>query len=118
MAADKGAKTSSKKVDKKADKKVDKKAVEKKLVKEVPSKVAAPKPAVAKKGVPVSSKEILAKAKVRNVALTLQSTAHISQGKKPAKEESSDDDSESSDDEKPAPVTSAKAKANGKVIFS
>ncbi len=54
MAADKGSKSS-----KKSDKKVDKKSAEKKAVKEAPSKAAPAK----KASVPVSSKEILEKAK-------------------------------------------------------
>ena len=65
MAADKGSKAT-----KKADKKADKKA-EKKVVKEVPTKAAATKPA--KNGVPISSKEILEKAKKDKVCCRIQS---------------------------------------------
>ena len=62
MASDKGSKA-TKKGDKKVDKKADKKA-DKKVVKETPSKVSPTKPA--KNGVPVSSKEILEKAKAQD----------------------------------------------------
>ena len=63
MATDKGSKA-SKKSDKKADKKVDKKSVEKKVQKEAPAKAAPASPAK-KTSVPVSSKEILAKANAK-----------------------------------------------------
>ena len=63
MAGDKSSKAS-----KKSDKKVDKKSaksVEKKVAKEVPAKAAPASASPKKNGVPVSSKEILAKAKAQ-----------------------------------------------------